>query len=61
MYPMVEMAGAHARYVKDVLYIYNRVNVLNDDKVQRANQLACWDEQCKRPAYAPLSVKGATR
>jgi len=30
LYPMLEMAGDHIRYVDDVLYIYNMENPLND-------------------------------
>ncbi len=33
MFPMLEMSGPRARYVRDILYIYNRENPLNEDKV----------------------------
>ncbi len=33
MIPLVEMAGTHARYVKEILYVNNRDNPLNEDKV----------------------------
>ena len=34
MFPMVEMAGpAHARFIEDVLYLYNAVNPLNEARV----------------------------
>ncbi len=33
MYPMVEMAVNHARYIDDVLYIVNRYNELNTENV----------------------------
>ena len=31
-FPAIEMAGKHARYIRDVLYIYNRETPLNDNK-----------------------------
>lgn len=33
MYPMIEMAGNHARYINDVLYIVNRYNALNTENI----------------------------
>ena len=32
MYPMVEMAGYHTRFVPEILYIYNSANQINDNK-----------------------------
>lgn len=40
MFPMLEMAGEHAKFVKDILCIYNRDNPLNDDKVRFEKQQA---------------------
>mgnify|MGYP003662088846 CR=1 FL=1 len=40
MWPMAEMCGPeHFRVVNDVLYIYNRLNPLSDDRVNRRDQL----------------------
>jgi glycosyltransferase involved in cell wall biosynthesis len=39
MYPMIEMAHNHFAFIPNILYIYNRENVLNDDKVNLAMQL----------------------
>jgi|TARA_R110000851_G_scaffold82038_2_gene180030 glycosyltransferase involved in cell wall biosynthesis len=39
MLPMLEMSGKRHRYIDDVLYIYNRTNPLNDDKVNHSMQL----------------------
>ncbi len=39
MFALQEMAGPHAKFVAEVLYLYNRENPLNDDKVDRAAQL----------------------
>jgi glycosyltransferase involved in cell wall biosynthesis len=33
MMPMLEMSGVHHRFIKDVLYIYNYENPINDAKV----------------------------
>ena len=33
MYPMIEMAAFHTRFIPDVLYIYNTANQINDSKV----------------------------
>jgi glycosyltransferase involved in cell wall biosynthesis len=38
-YPLLELAGSKSHYIKEVLYIYNRQNPLNVDKVDRSNQL----------------------
>ena len=39
VFPMLEMAGKKAFYVEDILYIYNRDNPLNEDKVDHSKQL----------------------
>lgn len=39
MFPMLEMAGGRHLFIPDVLYIYNRANVINDDKVNIKHQL----------------------
>tara|TARA_R100000664_G_C2719047_1_gene113129 strand:- start:112 stop:750 length:639 start_codon:yes stop_codon:yes gene_type:complete len=39
MYPMLEMAGDKIEYVEDVVYVYNRANPLNEDKVDHSEQL----------------------
>lgn len=33
MFPMLEMAGSRIKFISDVLYIYNRANCINDNKV----------------------------
>ncbi|MBI3236424.1 MAG: glycosyltransferase family 2 protein [Chlamydiales bacterium] len=55
MVPMAEMAGSHFRHVQDILYIYNQISVINDDKIRHARQIACRDEICSRTPYQPLS------
>jgi GT2 family glycosyltransferase len=41
MFPLLELAGFHAQFVPDILYIYNRANSLNEDKVNKSLQKAC--------------------
>lgn len=38
MFPMLEMAGTHSRFISDILYIYNLENPINDHKVNVALQ-----------------------
>ena len=40
MFPMLEMSAERAVYVKDLLYVYNRSNPLNEDKVDHSFQLS---------------------
>jgi glycosyltransferase involved in cell wall biosynthesis len=39
VFPMLEMCAEKALYVKDIFYIYNRQNPLNEDKVDHKKQL----------------------
>lgn len=54
MLPMAEMAGRHIRFIKDVLYLYNRTNPLCDDKVNVALQQACKRYIQTLPRYSRL-------
>jgi glycosyltransferase involved in cell wall biosynthesis len=38
MFPMLEMAGHRAKFISDVLYIYNTANPISDSKVNRQLQ-----------------------
>ena len=40
VFPMLEMSAHRALYLSDILYIYNRSNPLNEDKVDHSSQLA---------------------
>lgn len=40
MFPMIEMAREHFRFIPDVLYVYNGANILNDHKVSKSMQRA---------------------
>ena len=39
MIPLLEMAGPHSHFVNEILYVNNRDNVLNEDKVYNKEQL----------------------
>ncbi|MCK5632954.1 glycosyltransferase family 2 protein [bacterium] len=39
MLPIVEMAGGRIKFVPEALYVYNRDNPLNEDKIDALNQL----------------------
>ncbi len=54
--PVMEMAGAHVRYVKDILYIWNRATALNDDKVRGKRQLQIAKAIYERTPYLPLKA-----
>jgi len=39
MFPLLELAGNKVHYIPDVLYVYNRQNPLNVDKIEHQTQL----------------------
>jgi len=54
MFPMLEMAEERSFFIKDLLYIYNRTNPLNEDKVNHELQLSIEGEVRKKPIYPRL-------
>lgn len=54
MFPMLEMSGKRSAYIEEILYVYNRANPLNDDKVNHRQQLAIEDEIRRKPVYDSL-------
>ena len=54
VFPMLEMAGGKAKYVEDVLYVYNRSNPLNEDKINHNVQLTEEQEVRKKQKYSLL-------
>jgi len=52
--PLLEMAGSHTRYIKDVLYLYNRTNPISDHKKNLKLQSACEAHVRSLPVYPPL-------
>jgi len=55
MYPMLEMAGTHFATAEEILYIYNRDNVLNDDKVNAQKQIFLANNIKQKTPYSLLS------
>ena len=39
MFPLLEMSGTNAKYIKEILYIWNDLNDLNEHKTKRNSQL----------------------
>ncbi|PKN03687.1 hypothetical protein CVU75_00990 [Candidatus Dependentiae bacterium HGW-Dependentiae-1] len=56
MYPMLEMAGNHVRFIPDVLYVYNQDNPINDGKVAMQRVLRFERMVRRMPRYARLAV-----
>lgn len=56
MFPMLEMSGRHARYLPDILYLYNRANPLNEHKVDVHLQARCAAHVRSLPTYGRLKV-----
>jgi len=56
MFPLIELAGERSQFVPEVLYVYNRANPLNVDKVQRQQQLETEVKIRNMTPYAPLTT-----
>ncbi len=61
MFPMLEMAGEHHKYIRNTLYIYNCENPINDNKVSAQLQLKCNHKISKLPKYKPLKSLTSTQ
>jgi len=49
MFPLLEMSGRRHEYIQDALYVYNRSNPINDDKVDHQLQLSTeWEIRAKQ-------------
>ncbi len=55
MLPAIEMAKTHARFIRDVLYIYNRDNPTNEDKTDLGRQQLYRRHVLSLPQYQPIS------
>src|SRR5215475_11414553 len=61
MWALHEMAGPHGRFVDEVLYLYNRENPLNDDKLDRGGQVRTEMEIRGKARYGRVpSLSGAS-
>lgn len=56
MYPMLEMAQYHSRFIGEPLYVYNLHNPISDNRVNVALQGECAGIVCSRPKYKSLSL-----
>lgn len=55
MWPILEMAGTHSRFIPDILYVYNVGDgVLNDMKANRLLQYQLGLETRKKKRYQPV-------
>ena len=54
-YPMLEMCGERAKYIEDILCVYNRENPLNEDKIDHPTQLAEEEEVRGKAKYSVLT------
>tara|TARA_R100000008_G_C3587283_1_gene173502 strand:+ start:5739 stop:6500 length:762 start_codon:yes stop_codon:yes gene_type:complete len=54
--PLVELAGKRAHYISDILYVYNRENPLNCDKIKHQQQLLTEQTVRSMEKYEPLEV-----
>ena len=51
MYPMLEMASHHIKFISEVIYTYNDLNPICDSKVRREEQLRCEQDIRDRKPY----------
>ena len=56
MLPMLEMSANKHRYIDEILYIYNRTNPLNDDKVDHRKQLGFEQEIRNKSKYDRVAI-----
>jgi glycosyltransferase involved in cell wall biosynthesis len=61
LFPMLEMANGHFKFIDRVLYVYNQQNPLNDFKVRLGKQLYCERVIRRKTCYQPLDEHEARR
>ena len=54
MLPLLEMAGTRAKFIPEILHVYNKENPLNVDKIKTQKQVATATEIRHKPAYNRL-------
>jgi glycosyltransferase involved in cell wall biosynthesis len=57
MVPMFEMGGKHSKFIAEILYVYNRANPINDDKVDRALQWKIDQYIRSKEKYSPIEER----
>tara|TARA_R110002051_G_scaffold212507_3_gene277587 strand:+ start:1822 stop:2586 length:765 start_codon:yes stop_codon:yes gene_type:complete len=56
MFPLIELAGKKSHFIPDILYVYNRANPLNVDKIERQIQLMTERKIRSMESYNPLNT-----
>jgi len=56
MLPLLEMSGEKAKYVSDILHVYNKANPLNVDKLKAEEQAQTAQEIRKKEKYKRLDL-----
>jgi len=56
MFPMLEMAGFKSQFIEDTLYIYNRINPLNEDKVNHSKLISSEMKIRKMKKYKRINL-----
>ena len=54
MFPLLELAGKKIHHISDILYVYNRQNPLNVDKIKHQTQLIMEQKIRNMEKYNPL-------
>jgi glycosyltransferase involved in cell wall biosynthesis len=54
MWPILEMGSTHSRFIPDVLYVYNVVTPINDEKVDPVYQQNLGFATRRKPKYSPI-------
>lgn len=57
MFPMIEMSGGKFKRIKDILYLYNDINPINDHKVDLELQRHLSDVILAKEPYKPATWK----
>jgi glycosyltransferase involved in cell wall biosynthesis len=56
MWPILEMAGTHSRFIPDCLYVYNTENPINDEKKNKELQSFLGFVTRAKPRYQPVDT-----
>ena len=57
IFPMLEMAGERSQYIRDIVYVYNLQNPVNDHKKNHQLQLYCEQQIRQKNKYKLLERK----
>ena len=57
MLPLLEMAAERSHFIPEILYVYNKENPLNVDKIKASQQITVAQEIRSKPAYQRITLK----